>query len=248
MFFYKKTYDIDELALYNMHTHSTFSTCAKPEMTAVAMVKEAQRAGLKMLAITDHNYKKKKNALIAQRLELKKQLKNLETNVTVLIGGELSAYGVGKFADSIKCDKAMDFRLYTTNHFHQEYWKQPKDKTPRGYAKHMLAICESVIESGRADCFAHPFMANYIDAFDNKKLVTRAYKDEELYEIMKKGYEKEIAWELNLPAIMSDPEFHHRYFQIGKEAGVFFTLGTDAHVLKKIDSTAYADDLKRILY
>ena len=248
MFFHEKTYDIDELARWNLHIHTTFSGCAKREMTARDIVKTADAAGLEMIALTDHNYPDRRNAVAQQRYDLIRELEGLEHNVKVLIGAELSAYGINKFADDIACDNSLDYRLYTTNHFHQKYWEHPEEKTPRAYAEHMLAIMEGVIASGRADCFAHPFMAGYIHAFDDSHDVTRAFRDNEIGDIMEKAHENEIAWELNVPAIFGDNEFFKRYFHIGKEVGVIFNLGTDGHALDKVDPKNFTDELKRILY
>lgn len=248
MFFHEKTYDIDELARHNLHLHTRFSRCAKPEMIAADIVKKAEECGLEMIALTDHNYPHKKNAVASQRLEIMKELEGIETSVKVLIGAELSAYGIGKFADDIECDNSLDFRLYTTNHYHQDYWEHPVVITPRAYAEHMLGIMDCVIESGRADCFAHPFMAGYIHAFDDPHEVTRSFTDNEIGDIMEKANNHEIAWELNVPAVLGDPEFFHRYFQIGKEVGVVFNMGTDGHMLSRVDSKQFAEEFKRILY
>ncbi|MBQ7122573.1 MAG: PHP domain-containing protein [Clostridia bacterium] len=248
MFLHEKTYDIDELARHNLHIHTRFSGCAKPEMTARDIIKTAEAAGLEMIAMTDHNYIDKQNAVAQQRYDILREIADMETNVKVYIGAELSSYGVGKFADDIACDNSLDYRLYTTNHYHQKYWEHPEVKTPRAYAEHMLAIIDGVIESGRADCFAHPFMSGYIHAFDDFKDVTKAFTDNELGDIMKKAYEHEIAWEINVPAVMKDPEFHKRYFNIGKEIGVVFNMGTDAHLLCNIDPKQFADKLKIMLY
>ena len=248
MFLHEKTYDIDELARHNLHIHTRFSGCAKPEMKAVDIIKTAEAAGLEMIAMTDHNYIDRRNAVAQQRYDILREIADLQTNVKVYVGAELSAYGIGKFADDIACDNSLDYRLYTTNHYHQKYWEHPVEITPRAYAEHMLAIIDGVIESGRADCFAHPFMSGYIHAFDDFKDVTRAYTDNELGDIMIKAYEHGIAWEINVAAVMKDPEFHHRYFNIGKEAGIIFNMGTDAHLLCKVDPKNFADDLKRILY
>jgi histidinol phosphatase-like PHP family hydrolase len=248
MFFHEKTYDIDELARWNLHIHTTFSGCAKREMTAREIVRVADAAGLEMIAFTDHNYPDRRNAVAQQRYDLMRELEGFEHNVKVLIGAELSAYGINKFADDIACDNSLDYRLYTTNHFHQKYWEHPEEKTPRAYAEHMLAIMDGVIASGRADCFAHPFMAGYIHEFDDSHDVTRAFRDNEIGDIMEKAHKNEIAWELNVPAIFKDPEFFKRYFRIGKEVGVIFNLGTDGHALDRVDPKVFADDLKRILY
>ncbi|MBQ2902758.1 MAG: PHP domain-containing protein [Clostridia bacterium] len=247
MFFHEKTYDIDELARWNLHIHTTFSGCAKREMTARDIVKTADAAGLEMIALTDHNYPDRRNAVAQQRYDLMRELEGFEHNVKVLIGAELSAYGINKFADDIACDNSLDYRLYTTNHFHQKYWEHPEVKTPRAYAEHMLAIMEGVIASGRADCFAHPFMAGYIHVFEDSHDVTRAFRDNEIGDIMEKAHKNEIAWELNVPAIFKDPEFFNRYFRIGKEVGVIFNLGTDGHSLDSVDPKNFTDELKRIL-
>ena len=248
MFFHEKTYDIDELIRYNMHIHTRFSRCAKPEMVAADIVKTAQEAGLEMIALTDHNYINKRNAVAQQRYDILRELTEVKTNVRVLVGAELSAYGIGKFADDIACDSSLDYRLYTINHYHQDYWEHPEVKTPRAYAEHMLAIADCVIESGRADCLAHPFMAGYIHAFEDPHEVTRSFTDNELGDIMEKANKKEIAWELNVPAVLGDPEFYHRYFRIGREVGCVFNIGTDAHKLCNIDTKQYAERLKEILY
>lgn len=248
MFFHEKTYDIDELVKHNLHLHTRFSGCAKPEMIAADIVKKAEECGLELIALTDHNYPQKKNAVAQQRYEILRELEGIETPVKVLVGAELSAYGVGKFADDISCDNSLDYRLYTTNHYHQGYWEHPEIITPRAYAEHMLAIMDSVIESGRADCFAHPFMAGYIHAFEDSHDVTRAFTDNEIGDIMEKANNHEIAWELNVPAVLGDPEFFHRYFQIGKEVGVVFNIGTDGHRLDRVDSKQFAEQFKEILY
>ncbi len=248
MFFHEKTYDIDELVKHNLHLHTRFSGCAKPEMIAADIVKKAEECGLEMIALTDHNYPQKKNAVAQQRYEILRELEDIETPVKVLVGAELSTYGVGKFADDISCDNSLDYRLYTTNHYHQGYWEHPEIITPRAYAEHMLAIMDSVIESGRADCFAHPFMAGYIHAFEDSHDVTRAFTDNEIGDIMEKANNHEIAWELNVPAVLGDPEFFHRYFQIGKEVGVVFNIGTDGHRLDRVDSKQFAGQFKEILY
>lgn len=248
MFLHDKTYDIDELARYNTHIHTHFSRCANPEMLAADIVKTADKAGLEIIALTDHDYPAKRNAVAVQRDELLSEIEKVEHNVKVLVGSELSAYGVGVFTNDISCDEALDYRLYTTNHFHQDYWHQPEDMTPRGYAEFMLAIMNSVLDERKADCFAHPFMAGYIHAFDDPHKVTRAFTDNDIGDILEKANALGTAWELNTVAVAGDPEFHRRYFQIGKEVGVTFNIGTDAHLLKNIDTKQFADMLKKTFY
>lgn len=246
MFFHEKTYDIDELVKCNMHIHTAFSRCAKPEMKVRDIVKTAEEAGLTMIALTDHDYPDEKNFVSEQRKYILSELG--ETKIKVLAGAELSCVGIGKFNNDEWCDLEMDYKLYTMNHFHMPYWEQPEDKTPRGYALQMLKMAESVIEMRKADCFAHPLMPGYIRTLPDENEVTKAYTDNELGDIMEKATKKEIAWELNTVAIKKYPEFFRRYFHIGKEVGVVFNIGTDAHLLCNVDSKQCAEKLKEILY
>ena len=41
MFFTQGIYDLDELSRYNLHMHTYFSNCAKPEMTVPSILKTA---------------------------------------------------------------------------------------------------------------------------------------------------------------------------------------------------------------
>lgn len=246
MFLHDKTYDIDELVRHNLHIHTTFSGCAKPEMTVQNIIRTAEEAGLEMIALTDHDDSDNINIVSGFRKKILSQLG--ETKIKVLVGAELSCIGVGRFLNDEWCDLEMDYKLYTMNHFHLDNWEQPEEKTPRGYAVQMLKMAESVIEMRKADCFAHPFMPGYIKCIEDKNEVTKAYTDNELGDIMEKATKKEIAWELNVRAVMKFPEFFHRYFQIGKEVGAVFNIGTDAHLLKNVDTYQYAEKLKEILY
>lgn len=246
MFFHEKTYDLDELVRHNMHIHTTFSGCAKPEMTVHDIIATAEEAGLTMIALTDHDDPADKNIVAPRRKILLDEIG--ETDIKVLVGAELSCTGIGKFLNDEECDSQMDYKLYTMNHFHVSFWDQPEEKTPRGYAVQMLKMAESVIEMRQADCFAHPLMPGYIKTLPDSLEVTKAYTDNELGDIMEKATRKEIAWELNTRAVMRYPEFFRRYFQIGKEVGAVFNVGTDAHRLCDINSKQFSEQLKEILY
>ena len=107
MFKLEKTYDIDEIVRNNMHTHTFFSRCAKPEMTLRAMIAEAEKAGLQTLAVTDHSDLDDNIDTYANTVILRTQLSGIDTPVRVLIGSELSAYGIGKYSETyIKCQRS----------------------------------------------------------------------------------------------------------------------------------------------
>lgn len=250
MFIFDAIYDIDELARRNMHMHTTFSGCAKPDMILKDIAAEAERCGLIMIALTDHSNLGDEQRIVSKNTPiLREQLAEITTNVKVLIGSEISVYGVGKYSETAEFCDTLDYRLYSQNHYHMPFWEHPEDKSPRGYAEHMLAVLEELFSSGRADCVAHPFAGGYIRTLleEDKRKVPDSITDNELGDIMEKGERARCAWEINVGEFCSLPEFSRRYWNIGREIGVHFNLGTDAHTLKSVDTRQFADKIKEII-
>ena len=143
---------------------------------------------------------------------------------------ELSGYGIGKTLEGDKLRNALDYRLYSCNH----------------YAEHALKNVTSLIKSGKPDCIAHPLTAGYVRAFEDKTLVSQAITDNELGDIMTLAKEHEVAWELNIGNIYGDPEFSRRMWNIGRELGSCFNMGADAHLIKNIDFAPHMSEIKKI--
>ena len=249
MFVLERTYDIEELARHNMHTHSTLSNCAKREMTLEAMIRTAEQNSLKTLAVTDHSDPGDSIDTFAGFLEYKKQLQSISTTVRVLIGSELSAYGVGLYAEPYEVDKALDFASYSHVHYHLDSWEHPEDRSPRGYAEHELSVLNALFETDRADNIAHPFSPLKMHFFDEeqKAAVLSSITDNELGDILEKGERALCSWELHTPTVFRFPDFARRFFNIGKEAGVHFCVGTDAHNLSAIAPEGLAERLADVL-
>jgi len=178
---------------------------------------------------------------------LRQEAAEYDSSIKVLYGAELSAYGIGRVLEPIEVNRALDYRLYSYNHYHLDFWEHPADKSPRGYVNHGLEILRQLILSGLADCIAHPFFGRFINISEDKTLITKEMSDKELGDIMELGRDHGVAWEINLGAILGDTEFARRYWNIGKEIGVIFHFGTDAHRLASIDTREALELLKPIL-
>jgi histidinol phosphatase-like PHP family hydrolase len=239
-------YNFNVLAKHNLHIHSIYSGCAKPEMIVSNILECARNSKIQTIAFTDH-YNSKDTKILDNNNNLKKQAQECDTDINVLYGAELSAYGIGKYLDDICVNQQLDYRLYSYNHYHLDYWEHPEDKTPRGYVNHGLQLLEHLLKSRRADCIAHPFIGRFIRCFNDRTLVTKEIRDNELGDILELGMKYEVAWELNVNSIIADPEFGKRYWKIGKEVGVIFHMGTDAHRLQYIDTLQYLDIIRKIL-
>ena len=243
-----KTYDLDLLARANLHCHSVFSGCAKREMDVLSMVRRADELGLETIAITDHFHSDTGDERFLGYVEsIKDIVAGSGCRVKVLYGAELSAIGAGVRLEAPETNAALDYRLYSTNHFHCPYWLQPEEKTARGYAEFMLATVRELGLSGFADCIAHPFVGNYIHAVSDKHSVSAAISDNELGEILSVLRDTGVAYEINYRAALNFPEFSRRWWGIGREVGVTFTIGTDAHTLADLDTAGPLPDLRRAL-
>lgn len=244
-------YDLSSLVRFNYHVHTNFSTCANVEMTVPNILASARDSGLEGVAFVNHHHSRKHN-ILSDNAQLKNEIKACQTKLKVFVGAELSAFGIGKYCDSIETNRMIDYRLYACNHYHLSFWEHPATKSPRAYAEHSMEILTCLLKSQRADCIAHPFIAEYLARYLKDKLydhtsVTKAISDKELADILELGNNNDVAWELNAKVLLKDPQFARRYWNIGREVGVSFHFGTDAHRLSEIDPRQYVGRLKSIL-
>lgn len=250
MFLTEGIYDIDELARFNLHIHTCFSNCANEEMTFKNIVKTAEKAGLEMIALCDHVYKPEElDGFNLNCKTLKQKRDRIESKVKILIGGEFSSYGAEEYTLK-NIEIKTDYRLYAQNHFHVTGWEQVDNKTPESYKELTKRMLETLFKDRAADTVAHPLCGMYLKKITDWETDTlgKCWKDEEIAEIMPKAYESECAWEINTVTSFNDPQLARRMYHIGKELGIVFTLGTDAHLLKNIDTKNFTEELKRILY
>ncbi|MDD5483782.1 MAG: PHP domain-containing protein [Kiritimatiellae bacterium] len=233
----------NEITLFNsnLHIHTRFSACADRDMTVANIIARAQSANLKIIALVDHHHPGA--GLLDNILCLKSDLLKIAPEIKVVFGAELSAYGIGKYSDTKEMNRELDYRLYACTHYNLDCWEQPQDTSPRGYARHMLAVVAELIKSGRADCIAHPFASAYLKGkFNDPTVATKAITDTELCGILKMGKERKVAWEINANVLGRDADFRRRYLAFGKRLGVTFYLGTDAHKLDEIDTRRFLAD------
>ena len=250
MYLHEAIYDIDELLRENLHIHTKlFSGCAKPEMVVADIVRTAEQAGLSRIALTDHvqeyDVEHVRNILKTYIPERDA----MQTDVKVYIGAELSAFDTDKFTLQYT-DLTTEFNLYAVNHYHLSSWGQPEERTAVGYKVHNKKAMEFLIRSGKCDCIAHPFVDSYVKVDTIRTPdhpLTAAWTDNELGDILCLAKEYAVMWELPPKIVEGDPVFAKRLFNIGKEVGSVFTMGTDAHTLAAIDTARLREAYKRTL-
>lgn len=249
MFLTQGIYDIDELAQFNLHIHTNFSGCAKEEMEFEEIIRTAKRANLEMIAITDHIYERDELPDFIENCSRLRRLRDeINPDIKILIGGEFSCYREDDYTLN-GVDIETDYRLYAQNHFHVTGWQQGDDGTPEGYKEVTKRMLRNLFINKAADTIAHPFSGRYLTRAMGwpADAVGNTWSENELGDIMLEGHESGCAWEFNSSNIASDPELIKKMYHIGKEIGVVFTIGTDAHRLEAIDTNNITKELKRIL-
>lgn len=249
MFLTEGIYDIDELARFNLHIHTCFSGCAKDEMTFENIVKSAEDAGLHTIALCDHIYEPEDLPEFNQNCEiLRRKRDELDSKVKILIGGEFSCYSTDMYTlkDS---DIKTEYRLYAQNHFHVTGWQQAEEKTPEAYKELTKKMLRNLFKDKAADTIAHPLNGTYLRKMMGWEadVLGNCWRDDEIAEILKEGYDSGCAWELNAAAFSGDPMLIKRMYSIGKELGVVFTIGMDAHRLENVNTKDFAEALKRTI-
>ena len=240
-------YDLKELAQHNWHIHTVRSSCASPRLTVAAVAEAAETAGLKTVALVNHHHRPG-DELPDHHSSAATETADANSSSRLVLGAELSAYGIGKYADTASQNDRVSFRLYACNHYQLAHWEHPDDRSPRGYAEHMLQVLRILLPTNRADCIAHPFAIDYLTRCAHAPAaITRAITDTELADVLELGRSHGVAWEINVDACLSDEPFARRYWRIGKRVGVTFLLGTDAHDLDEIDPAPMLGKLSHCL-
>jgi histidinol phosphatase-like PHP family hydrolase len=63
---------------------------------------------------------------------------------------------------------------------------------------------------------------------------------------MEKGEKSGCAFEIHKATFVNFPEFARRFFCIGREVGVHFSFGTDAHRLEQLETKSFSDYLRKL--
>ena len=242
------------LADRNWHIHTIYSDCAAPEMTPERVLAEADRVGLRGIALVDHHHPGDAHPEV-KLAGLKAVVGGCSYRAEVILGAELSAYGVDRYAETLDEIQSIDYCLYAGNHYHMQNrehpersWELPADRSPLGFKEHTLAILRKLIPSGRAHCIAHPFLGCYLSGFLNDtRALTRLVTDDELAELFALACRHGVAWEVSTRHLVNDLPFARRYLEVGFASGADFRLGTDAHCLRDLDPRPQLDRLIQML-
>jgi len=188
---------------------------------------EAEKAGVGIIGISDHiDYpdSDRQNQLLDNFIIREK----LNPSIDLRIGCETSQFNPNTFAVDEETAQQLDFVLVASNHYHLSHVENPDDKSPSGYAAHYLRMVEGAIDWEHTTIIAHPFLLAKVRNINHSEVLA-SYNRDVLNRVLQKAAERNVAFELNPRHLRYAMDFFKELLDFGKQAGLKFALGTDAH-------------------
>lgn len=232
---------------YDIHIHTSLSSCAERTATAAGYVEQAKNTGLKLLGFADHLWDSKIPGVsrwyepqnVEHVLQLKKELpaNGVMDGIQVLFGCETDFTYENKLCLAEENMDLFDFILVPHSHTHMGVIV-PKEQIADSpsHAKYLMSSFMALVNhplSHRITAIAHPFIPGTNHAICDE--VQSYIPDSYFREAFQAAKEKGIAIEANgscfinrTPENLKSCEYV-RIYSIAKECGCKFTYGSDSH-------------------
>jgi len=228
---------------HDLHMHTYLSACCSDRANhrPAPILALAREMGLSTLGFADHlwmhpdlepsSWYRPQDA--SQVSRLRADLASISTPLRVLVGCEAETIAPGKFSITPDFAESLDFVLLAASHFHMDSLvAQPRSYAPQHLGPHALDFFLAAVRSGLATSIPHPFFpVGHHDAFD---VAVAFLSDAQLFDAFSLAAERSVAVEITLaflprPDRVFSIETPLRLLSIARDAGCFFTLGSDAH-------------------
>ncbi len=211
-------------------------------MRIPAIVDQCFDRAIRYLGITDHIHPHTDPRILRDtRLEVAR----VQGAVEVFLGCEAEVMDVGRHTATDEMVRELDFICVSANHFHLPWIAQPEGESLDAVARHFLRTFSYACSLEFADVIAHPLVV-FPGTFDPACL--DLLRDDDLMEAIKHAKTNHIAVEISPRALMRDQiDFRLRFYRLCREAGLRFSVGTDAHSLENVGRTQVLAPLVREL-
>lgn len=228
---------------YDIHIHTSLSSCAKPDATVDSYLELAKKDGLKLIGFSNHMWDRRipgasgwyKPQTFEHILQIKNEISKEMDGIKILFGCETEFTHDGTVAISEEVIDQLDYVLVPHSHTHMKLVMPPDIyDTDRKHAGFLVSSFMALVGHPLANRFtavAHPF-APGVD-YSNYRKVQSLITDNQLYECFKAAKEVGLFIEINGSCIIvfADGELseYRRIYTIAKECGCTFTYGSDSH-------------------
>jgi histidinol phosphatase-like PHP family hydrolase len=217
----------------DFHIHTIMSACASGEMTMRNIAERCLALGRRAIGISDHVMCPEHVSCIAEDIG---EAQVFSSGVpAICIGCELDMIAPGAAAADIGRDFPVDFVCVATNHFQLDHVWRPALLTAPSLVEYWADSAISMTELPRADVWVHPAtLGPFDDILGGRTLISFLHprKRDDLFRSLR---EAGIAVELRKPPPTPEGEAGHiEFYSLAREAGVKFSIGSDAHRLSAL--------------
>jgi histidinol phosphatase-like PHP family hydrolase len=238
---------MSDRARTDFHVHTKYLGCANETMEVPAIIEECERLGVSCLGIADHL-----NSL--DKLDLHRSIRQdllaAESALDLYFGVELNfCEQDGEFAFNAEVKEQLGFQ-YAIGGIHGTYLDEfdPR-KIVEIQHRHHLKTCRDPL----VDVLVHPywfapgeFKRKGWELFDSMEVVPESYA-RELGQVAR---ETGTAIEINAAANLVNPRYSERYraeyvdyLAVVAAEGSMFSIGSDAHNIKQLETVTSAWDV-----
>jgi histidinol phosphatase-like PHP family hydrolase len=217
----------------DLHVHTSLSPCAMRDMHIRSIIDAADECGVRYLGLTDHIAEPQDSARVGIT---RRELESVKKPMEVFVGCEADIIDVGKQAVTREIRAEVDFVAVAANHFHARTVAQPEDESYDAVKRHFLAMLNYACSLEWVDVIVHPLNV-FPGTFDPTFL--ELMTDDELAEPIELAVKNGIAFEISPRALLDRAQiyFRLRFLGLCKEAGLKFSIGSDAHRLDAVGQT-----------
>lgn len=207
-------------------------------MTPESIIRAAEAQGIEFLSITDHIHPFTDISIVDR---MREEFSHVKTSISIRIGCEADVISVGETVVTQELIEKTDFITVSANHFQNHFISQPKSNAPGDVASHYLDMFSYAASLEYASVIAHPFFV-VPNTYDPAAVASLTEKD--LMPAIELAARNKIAVEISRRALTEgQTPFILSFYKLCKEAGLKFSIGSDAHRLQDVGKTYLVEPL-----
>jgi histidinol phosphatase-like PHP family hydrolase len=227
----------------DFHLHTYYSACGKRDMAPARVAAGFRAAGYEAIGFTDHLHPWIDPAIFDRLRHDLEQSRDQIHGLDCYVGCEAEVIAPGTVTLDAKTAETLDFAIISASHFHLDHVSRPGDPSPAGVAAHYLRFFVDAIRCPGASAIAHPFIANR-DALGPVAEILPYVDQNGLRAALQEAAGRGVAVELSPKALSSsNVDVLLDFYQLARECGVRFLIGSDAHSTERIASTSRLETL-----
>ena len=201
-------------------------------MIPAAVIQAAAGLGIEHLAFTDHIHDYTDLSILD---DVRKEISSIDAPMKVYLGCEADIIAVGKGLVTPELISKTDFVMASANHFADPTISQPVSSDMKDVARHFLEMFTYAVSLKDIDVIAHPFFV-VPNSYDI--LAPSLLTEKELAPAIELAVKNNIAMEISRRALSKkQTPFLLSFYRLCKEAGLKFSIGSDAHSLTDVGKT-----------